>query len=151
MLTGPKKIQYLAQIAPEGKKGLYTGYVNVPVGVGWAVGSSLSGFLYGNYGEKAVLSQRYLAEKTDYLASKGLAAWNGDIASLTETLGVARPDAFKTLVAHTGNDPIAMTSILWDAYQPYLVWYPIAAIGVASTLGLLMFAQRAKRWSDMNK
>jgi MFS family permease len=151
MLTGPKKIQYLAEIAPPEKKGLYTGYVNVPVGVGWMVGSYITGFLYGNYGEKAVLAQKYLAEKTNYLQSKGLAAWNGEVATLTKTLGVDRPEAFKTLLAYTGNDAVAMTNILWDTYQPYVVWYPIAAIGIVSTVALLIFAQMAKRWSDMNK
>ena len=34
MATGPKKSEYLALIAPPGKKGLYLGYVNIPVGVG---------------------------------------------------------------------------------------------------------------------
>ncbi len=38
MLTGPKKNQYLGLIAPPGKKGLYLGYVNIPVGVGVGTG-----------------------------------------------------------------------------------------------------------------
>jgi MFS family permease len=151
MLTGPKKIQYLAEIAPPEKKGLYTGYVNVPVGVGWMVGSLITGFLYGNYGEKAVLAQKYLAEKTDWLKAKNLGAWNGQVADLGKALGVERPEAFQTLVEYTGNDPVAMTNILWDTYQPYVVWYPIAAIGLVSTIALVVFAQMAKRWNDMNK
>ena len=38
MLTGPKKLEYFALIAPPGKKALYLGYVNIPVGIGAAVG-----------------------------------------------------------------------------------------------------------------
>ncbi len=34
MMTGPKKSEYLSLIAPPGKKGLYLGYVNIPVGIG---------------------------------------------------------------------------------------------------------------------
>ena len=43
MMTGPKKSEYLALIAPPGKKGLYLGYVNIPVGVGVFLGSWIAG------------------------------------------------------------------------------------------------------------
>jgi MFS family permease len=58
MMTGPKKSEYLALIAPPGKKGLYLGYVNIPVGVGVYLGSTIAGYVYGHYGEKAVLALR---------------------------------------------------------------------------------------------
>jgi MFS family permease len=151
MLTGPKKNQYLAMIAPEGKKGLYLGYVNIPVGLGVYVGSKLAGYLYGNFGEKAVLAQKYLAQKTDWLSTKGKGPWNGDLGTLESTLGVARTEAFEILCKHTSNDPVTMTTILWDTYQPYLIWLPFAAIGVASTIGLAIFASKATKWADMNK
>ena len=64
MLTGPKKNEYLGLIAPAGKKGLYLGYVNIPVGLGGFVGSKLAGYLYGHFGDKAVLAQKYLLEHT---------------------------------------------------------------------------------------
>ena len=38
MWTGPKKNQYLGLIAPPGKKGLYLGYVNIPIGIGVGLG-----------------------------------------------------------------------------------------------------------------
>ena len=60
MLTGPKKNEYLGLIAPPGKKGLYLGYVNIPVGIGGYAGSKLAGYLYGHFGDKAVLAQKYL-------------------------------------------------------------------------------------------
>ncbi|MEO1232783.1 MAG: MFS transporter, partial [Myxococcota bacterium] len=47
MLTGPKKQEYLGLIAPPGKKGLYLGYVNIPVGIGGGFGALLAGWLYG--------------------------------------------------------------------------------------------------------
>lgn len=151
MLTGPKKNQYLGLIAPEGKKGLYLGYVNVPIGIGGFVGSKLAGYLYGHYGEKAVLAQKYLVEKTDWLKEKGLGPWNGEVSTLGETLGVKRPDAFQTLCDYTNTDGVTMTNMLWETYAPYEVWYPIAAIGVVSTLALIVFAMKARKWADMNK
>jgi len=50
MLTGPKKNQYLGLIAPPGKKGLYLGYVNIPIGIGVGLGSMIAGYLYNSYG-----------------------------------------------------------------------------------------------------
>ena len=63
MMTGPKKIEYLGLIAPPGKKGLYLGYVNIPVGVGVYAGSKIAGHVYGHYGEKAVLALKYLLNR----------------------------------------------------------------------------------------
>ena len=78
MLTGPKKNEYLGLIAPPGKKGLYLGYVNIPVGIGGLVGSKLQGFVYGNWGEKAVLAQKYLATEAGYAAADaGIQALGG--------------------------------------------------------------------------
>jgi len=63
MMTGPKKNEYLGLIAPAGKKALYLGYVNIPVGIGGFVGSKMAGYLYGHYGEKATLALKYMAEQ----------------------------------------------------------------------------------------
>ncbi len=153
MLTGPKKNQYLAAIAPEDKRGQYLGYVNIPVGFGGLVGSYLAGYLYGNFGEKAILSLRYLAEHTGYLSSRG-ASWNGEVATLEATFApfsVSRANAFETLLAELGKSGVEATDVLWTTYQPYEVWYAFAAIGVVSIVGLFFFNRAAKRWSDLNK
>lgn len=148
MTTGPKKNEYLGLIAPPGKKGLYLGYVNIPVGVGVYLGSKMAGHLYGHYGEKAVLALRYLAERTEFGAGKG---WNGQIASLEATLGVARTEAMVKLQEVTNLDAVAATQLLWDTYSPHLhIWIPFAAIGVLSAIALWIFGRLAKRWSDMN-
>jgi MFS family permease len=148
MLTGPKKNEYLGLIAPPGKKGLYLGYVNIPVGVGTFVGSWLAGQIYGTYGEKANLALKYLAEKTSFGLGKG---WDGSMGTLEATLGVTRPEAFAKLQEVTGLDPTAATNLLWDTYSPHLhVWLPFAAIGVVAFVALAVFGQMAKRWKDMN-
>jgi MFS family permease len=147
MMTGPKINQYLAIIAPPEKKGLYQGYVNIPAGLGIFFGSQIAGFVYGHYGEKAVLALRYLAEKTPWGLAKH---WNGDISTLETTLGVHRTEAMLKLQEITGMDPITATQKLWDTYSPHHVWIPFALIGVAAAIALWIFGQRAKRWSDMN-
>jgi dipeptide/tripeptide permease len=150
MLTGPKKNEYLGLIAPPGKKGLYLGYVNIPVGIGLYVGSSLAGYLYGNFGDKAVLAQKYLIQHTPFGADK-LPLWKGGVGQLEGVLGVPRTEAMAKLQEVMGIDNVAATRLLWDTYSPqYHVWLPFAAIGVGAIIALIIFNQMARRWSDMN-
>ena len=115
MLTGPKKSEYLGLIAPPGKKGLYLGYVNIPVGIGGLVGAKLQGHFYGHFGEKAVLAQKYLVEHTEFLRGK---VWDGKVGSLDAVTGVPRTEAFVKLQEVTGLDAVAATDLLWNTYQP---------------------------------
>jgi MFS family permease len=148
MATGPKKSEYLALIAPPGKKGLYLGYVNIPVGVGVYAGSKIAGYVYGQFGEKAGLALRYLAEKTPFGAGR---AWDGNVASLEQTLGVPRTEAMLKLQEVTGLDATAATKLLWETYDPHLhVWIPFACIGVVAAIALWIFGRMAKKWADMN-
>ena len=148
MLTGPKKNEYLALIAPPGKKGLYLGYVNVPIGLGVGIGSWVGGYLYGHYGEKATLALKYLAEKTPFGADK---LWDGSVTTLEQALGIPRTEAFVKLQEVVGQDAVACTQLLWDTYHPqYHVWIPFAAIGVLAAIALAIYGQLAKRWADMN-
>jgi hypothetical protein len=126
MMTGPKKSEYLALISPPGKKGLYLGYVNIPVGVGVYLGSTIAGYVYGHYGEKAVLALKYLAEKTPFGEGK---AWNGDVSMLEQALGVKRTEAMLKLQEVTGWDALTATQTLWNTYHPNAkVWIPFACV-----------------------
>jgi hypothetical protein len=148
MLTGPKKNEYLGLIAPPGKKGLYLGYVNIPIGIGGFLGSKLAGYVYGHFGEKAVLAQRYLLEHTPLGEGK---VWNGNPNQLEQLLGVSRTEAMIKLQEVLGMDAVQTTQLLWDTYSPHLyVWLPFAAIGVIAIIALVIFSQMAKRWDDMN-
>jgi dipeptide/tripeptide permease len=148
MATGPKKSEYLSLIAPPGKKGLYLGYVNIPVGVGVYAGSKIAGYVYGQFGEKAGLALRYLVEKTPLGEGR---AWDGKVASLEQTLGISRTEAMLKLQEVTGLDAIDATRLLWDTYHPQLyVWIPFAAVGVVAAVALWIFGRMAKKWADMN-
>jgi hypothetical protein len=148
MATGPKKSEYLALIAPPGKKGLYLGYVNIPAGLGSGFGGLLAGYLYTNYGEKAVLALKYLATRTPLGEGK---SWDGHASSLEALLDVKRTEAMSKLVEVTGLDHVQATQLLWDTYSPQLyVWIPFACVGVVSAVGLWIFGRMARRWSDMN-
>ncbi len=147
MLTGPKKTEYFALIAPAGKKALYLGYVNIPVAIGQAGGAKIVGALYGTRGEKATLALRYLAEKTE---RHGPGAWNGDAESLASFVGIERKDAVATLADVLGRDAHAVNQLLWDTYAPYQVWYPFALAGLCSLLGMIAFSRASRRWKNMD-
>ncbi len=126
MLSSPKMNEYLGVIAPEGKKGLYMGYANIPQGIGWAVGSKFAGHVYDNMGDKANLAIDYLAKNY----------------SVTD---VTRPDAMNKLVELSGMTHQQATDVLWTAYKPYELWYQFAAIGIASAIGMIFYSYWVKK------
>lgn len=147
MFTGPKKSQYLSEIAPNDKKGVYLAYINIPVGVGIFAGAKLAGLIYGNVGEKATLALRYIAEQ------KGI-EWRpffDNVSTLEQTLGITRNEAMPALEKMLNISSQEATTLLWNTYSPNLtVWLPFAAIGVVSAIALIIFSQMAKKWKDMN-
>ena len=115
-------------------------------GIGGFIGSKMAGYLYGNYGDKSVVAQKYLAQHLG-----GDADWNGKLETLDVAAGVERTEAFAKVQELTGLDPIAATTLLWDTYSPqYTVWIPFAVIGVFATVALVVFGHMAKRWKDMD-
>ncbi len=127
MMSSPKMNDYLGVIAPEGQKGLYMGYANIPQGIGWAIGSLFAGHVYDTMGDKANLALKYLAENY----------------SIT---GIERSEAMTKLMEVSGMDAIEATKLLWNAYDPYKLWYQFAAIGIASAIGMLFYAKWVKKY-----
>jgi len=127
MLASPKMNEYLGVIAPPGEKGLYMGYANVPQGVGWGLGSVIAGHVYDDMGDKANLALDYLSKNFN-------------------VTGIARPEAMNKLVELTGKSHAEVTSLLWDVYSPYELWYRFAAIGIASAIAMLFYARWVKKY-----
>jgi hypothetical protein len=128
MLSSPKMNDYLGVIAPEGQKALYMGYANMPTAIGWAYGSFLAGQIYDEKGDKANLAIRYLSEH------HGLAS------------GVERTAAMTRLQEVAGVNATQATELLWRTYHPYELWYPFAAIGIASAIAIGFYAHWVKQY-----
>lgn len=75
MTASPTKLRYLSGIAPPGKKGLYLGYANATVGIGWSIGSVVAGNWYEEGGDKVNLALE------DYVQGKSIPAI---VSTLTE-------------------------------------------------------------------
>jgi MFS family permease len=127
MLSSPKMNEYLGVIAPPGEKGLYMGYANVPQGIGWGLGSVVAGHAYDQMGDKANLAIDYLQKQY----------------SIT---GIERTEAMNKLVEVMGTSHQEVTNILWDAYDPYQLWYRFAAIGIISAVAMVFYARWVKKY-----
>lgn len=125
MTASPTKMRYLAGIAPPGKEGLYMGYVNFTVGIGWSVGSIIAGLLYQRGGDKVVLARRYLVEE------KGLSA--------DAVEAIPKNDLLPYFEETVGVDPWETRDILWGAYSPQSMWVIFTLIGVASMIGIYLY------------
>ncbi len=125
MLASPTKMRYLSGIAPPGKQGLYMGYVNMTVGIGWSVGSVVAGGMYETGGDKINLARRYLVE------NHGMEQAAAD--------GIDRAEVIQRLSEVAGLDVWEIRQVLWDTYAPYSMWAVFTAIGVGSLVMLLAY------------
>lgn len=96
MLSAPKRQEYMASLAPPGKRALYLGYANMPDGIGWVAGNLIAGAAYEEKGDKVNLCRDFLAEHGSPAAAE---AWlsaaragnvtEGAMAELAKSLGAA--------------------------------------------------------------
>jgi hypothetical protein len=132
MVASPKMNEYLGVIAPRGEEALYMGYANVPLAVGWTSGAYVAGIIYDRIADKANLATRYLRDELHY------------------TQPIERTEAMKVLQEVTQKDATQATQMLWNTYHPYTFWYLFVAIGLASAVGMVIYARIAKRWIAEN-
>jgi hypothetical protein len=131
MLASPKMNEYLGVIAPTGQKGLYMGYAQVPLAIGWGSGSLMGGGAYDRLGDKANLAIDYLSTRFNMT-------------------GVPRTEAFARLVEVTQSSPADATTLLWNTYQPSQIWYQFMAIGLAAAVGMLLYSRWVRRFEAAN-
>lgn len=118
MLTGPKKNEYLSLIAPPGKKGLYLGYVNIPIGLGVGIGSYIAGVVYDHYGEKATLALKHMAANNQIVARAARSAdWSDSIHLVPSILEIERHQALAKAAESLGMDAAGATQWLRRKYR----------------------------------
>lgn len=110
MWTGPKKNEYLGLIAPPGKKGLYLGYVNIPIGVGVGLGSWIAGIVYDNYGEKATLALKELGARPALVAEAAASIdWSDSLGMLPALMNIDRENAFELARQDLGTTDVPLS------------------------------------------
>jgi MFS family permease len=139
MSASPTKMRYLASIAPPGKEGLYMGYVNMTVGIGWSIGSIVAGAWYQEHGDKIELARRYLVEE------------HGIAPEVVE--GVSKGELLAYFEQTVGVDAWETRQLLWDTYDPYGMWVLFMFIGLGSMLAIGVYnviTQKADREPDFS-
>jgi MFS family permease len=132
IICSPKFSEYIGMIAPADKKALYMGYSNIPFAIGWAAGNGLSGPLYDTFSSKTVFARRYLVDKF------GMAA--------DEAARIDPNQLMATLVDKVGGGATVydVNKLLWDAYNPWVVWLLLGVVGLASLIGMVVNFRRSK-------
>ncbi len=110
MLSSPKRQEYMASLAPPGKRALYLGYANMPDGIGWVLGNLVAGASYEEKGDKVNLARQYLAEHASPAAADAWIAGaragrvpDTALAELAKSMGTgSSPDALAALDALDG-------------------------------------------------
>jgi len=131
MLSSPKKMEYLATLAKKGQEGLFMGYANIPVAIGWIAGSYLAGDAYETGGDKANLARKYLIEE------QGMAVEQAE--------AIDRADVVQALADNLGQTVVETQHLLYNFYSPQDIWWSIGAIGVASIVGMIVYDLVLKR------
>ena len=131
MLSSPKKMEYLATLAKKGQEGLFMGYANIPVAIGWIAGSYLAGDAYEHGGDKANLARKYLVEE------QGMEQGAADAIDRAETVNV--------LAAELGKSAMEVQELLFATYSPQNLWWSIGAIGMGSIVAMIIY-DRVNSW-----
>ncbi|MCH2111437.1 MAG: MFS transporter [Planctomycetes bacterium] len=139
MSASPTKMRYLASIAPPGKEGLYMGYVNMTVGIGWSILNFAGGHLYEDTADKVNLAKRHLVDALGMEQSAVDALQKTEVMpTLAEKLSAAAEGA--------NYDVHAAREFLWGEYAPYEMWNWFAAVGIFSMILMLFY----DRWARKN-
>jgi POT family proton-dependent oligopeptide transporter len=126
MMISPKKNEFMGNIAPEGKKAMYLGFVMLPQGIGWTLEGYFGPMLYQMYASKERIAREALSEH-------GM--------SLSDIADIPQGEAFSRLVSSTGQDPQVLTQALYHANNIGMAWYIIAVIGITSAVGIFIYGK----------
>lgn len=126
MMISPKKNEFMGNIAPEGKKAMYLGFVMLPQGIGWGLEGYFGPKLYEMYASKEMFSRELLIER-------GMPA--------TEVANIPQGEAFTTLVSYTGETAQQLTQYLYSIHDIGMAWYIIGAIGSISAVGIYIYGK----------
>lgn len=99
MLSSPKRQEYMASLAPPGKRALYLGYANMPDGIGWVLGSLIAGSAYETQGDKVNLARQHLAGVTDAQAVQTARSWATGMQELAAQAAASPAQADASLAA----------------------------------------------------
>ncbi len=126
MLSSPKFLEFLGNIAPNDKKAMYLGYSQLPLGIGWTAEGYLGPRMYDLWASKDRFSRELLVDR-------GMAP--------AEAEAIPQGEAFDALVQFTGESASSLTAIMYEANNIGLVWYVMGVVGLVSAVGMVVYGR----------
>lgn len=129
MMSSPKFSEYIGNFAPADKKAMYLGFSQIPLAIGWTLEGKLGPKLYDTFASKDTFSR-------DLLIEKGM--------SPADAAAIPQGEAFQKLVDTLQMPKHDVTALLLQTHDPGMLWLVMAAIGVASALGIAWYGRWVK-------
>ena len=126
MLSSPKFLEFLGNIAPSDKKAMYLGFSQLPQGIGW----TLEGYFGPRWYDIWASKDRFSLEM---LEQRGM--------SVAELGNIPQGEAFQTLITFTGESADALTVALYQTHDIGLLWYVMGSVGVLSAIGMYFYGK----------
>ncbi len=124
LITNPRFNEYMSGLGKNLYKSMYLGFMNISFAIGLAGGSLLGGWLYKNFGEKSGLAIQYMSENY----------------GIDEQIN--HSNAISTLMEKANLNYYEVTQLLWNTYNPYLIWYVFLGIGILSVILLIIYERK---------
>lgn len=125
LITNPKFTEYFDFISIANQKSTHMGLLFISNLIGYPLGAVLGGYMYGSFGEKSSLAQKYLLENYNIHSSLN--------------------ESFSTLVTKMNINEIELTRLLWTNYNPMIAFVPFLIIGLISVVGIIIFKSKINR------
>ena len=126
MLSSPKFLEYLGNMAPKGKKAMYLGFSQLPLFIGVTLESWFGPKMYDMWASKDNISREFLL---------------GNGFSIEEVSAIPIGEAFYRLVDFTGMESMAAQQMLYQANDIGLVWYIMGTVGLISACGMYLYGR----------
>jgi hypothetical protein len=127
MLASPTSYKLIGNIAPHDKKAMYLGFKDLPLGIGWVAESYVGPMLYDKYAAKETLSKAMLCDDYQYSS-----------AALNE---IPQGEYFSYLIKASSYTDNQLTTLLYQQNNIGIVWFVMAAVGVCSAFGLVIYSR----------
>ncbi len=111
MLCSPKRQEYMASLAPPGKRALYLGYANMPDGIGWVLGNLAAGGVYEEKGDKVNLTRKFLEGQDNAIADGAARTWMDGIVALQSKIATLAEAAQAEALKAAGSSAEALKEI----------------------------------------
>ncbi len=119
LITNPKFTEYFDRISLKNEQSTHMGLLFISNLIGYPIGALLGGYMYGQFGEKATLAQKYL------------------LSNFGQNVEVEF--ALSILKENLGYNDTQVTNTLWAHYNPMIAFLPFIIIGLLSLVGILIY------------